>query len=115
MYGWMENIQTLYLQVLGDVASLRADRGANLEQATETSALGSSKVNRLKQELKESKRKARRLEEAFQERDRDMVLVKIKKEAAVHERRRLDEEHTACQASRGGRPLIGVFGRSPKP
>ncbi|ONK67389.1 uncharacterized protein A4U43_C06F19660 [Asparagus officinalis] len=65
----MEQIWTSYLKLLGKVASLRAGKGVDSERAAKTLTLRASEVNRLRRELDESNRKARRLDEALQERD----------------------------------------------
>ncbi|ONK62133.1 uncharacterized protein A4U43_C07F690 [Asparagus officinalis] len=66
----MEQIQTSYLKLLEEVASLKAGRGADSEWAARPPAPSASEIERLKQELDESSRKARRLDEALEERDR---------------------------------------------
>ncbi|ONK76687.1 uncharacterized protein A4U43_C03F31050 [Asparagus officinalis] len=73
IYGWMEQVRTEYLKLLGEVASLRADRGVNSERATETPALSASEVDGLRRELEESKRKVKRLDEALQKRDHTLA------------------------------------------
>ncbi|ONK56470.1 uncharacterized protein A4U43_C10F9050 [Asparagus officinalis] len=47
-----------------DFTSLRAGRGVDSEQATETPVLGAFEDDRLKRELEESNKKARRLDKA---------------------------------------------------
>ncbi|ONK76804.1 uncharacterized protein A4U43_C02F10 [Asparagus officinalis] len=78
-FGQMEQIRTSYLNILGKVASLRAERGVDLERATETPTLRASKVDRLRRELDESNKKARRLDEALQDRDHAKVQVEAEK------------------------------------
>ncbi|ONK60853.1 uncharacterized protein A4U43_C08F23400 [Asparagus officinalis] len=73
IYDRMELIRTSYLKLLGEVSSLRADRGDDSERATKTPARRASEVDELRRELEESNRKARRLNEALQERDRAMA------------------------------------------
>ncbi|ONK58100.1 uncharacterized protein A4U43_C09F8110 [Asparagus officinalis] len=82
----MERVRTTYLKLLGEVTSLRADRRVNSEWAVEIPAPSASEVDGLRHELEESKRKARRLDEALQERDCAIVLVEFKKETTVHAR-----------------------------
>ncbi|ONK60768.1 uncharacterized protein A4U43_C08F22410 [Asparagus officinalis] len=50
-------------------------------------------VDRLKQQLEESKKRAKKIEEVLQERGCAEVLAKSEKEVAVYVRRWLDEEH----------------------
>ncbi|ONK67227.1 uncharacterized protein A4U43_C06F17960 [Asparagus officinalis] len=104
IYSQIEQVRILYLKLLGEVTSLRASRGVDSEGAAETPISGDSEVDRLKEELAESKRKARRLDEALQERDRALAHVEIEKQAVVHVRRQLDEEHVA---------LVKLLGRLP--
>ncbi|ONK67306.1 uncharacterized protein A4U43_C06F18780 [Asparagus officinalis] len=95
MFGQMEHIQTSYLKLLGEVAFLRASRGVDSERAMETLVPEASEVDRLKQELEESQRKARRLGEALEERDYAKTHVEIKKKTAVYVRHQMDKEHAA--------------------
>ncbi|ONK76341.1 uncharacterized protein A4U43_C03F26580 [Asparagus officinalis] len=69
IYSQMEHIWTLYLKLLGKVASMRAGRGVDSERATETPDPSAFKVDRLRQELEESKRKAKRQDEDLLEKD----------------------------------------------
>ncbi|ONK66810.1 uncharacterized protein A4U43_C06F12210 [Asparagus officinalis] len=62
-----------------EVASLKAGRRVDSERAAETPALRASDVDNIKRELDESNKKARRLDEALQERDRVKMQVKAKK------------------------------------
>ncbi|ONK81108.1 uncharacterized protein A4U43_C01F25390 [Asparagus officinalis] len=103
----MEWVWTTYLKLLEEVTSLRADRGVDSKRAEETSAPSAFEVDGLRRELEESKRKARRLEEALWEMDHAMVLVEIEKEAAVHVIRQLDS-CSARQASGEVHSLRGV-------
>ncbi|ONK79894.1 uncharacterized protein A4U43_C01F11490 [Asparagus officinalis] len=80
----MDLIWTTYLKLLGEVTSLRADREADSERTVETSAPSASEVDELGLELEESQRKAIRMEEALQERDRAMALAEVEKDLAVH-------------------------------
>ncbi|ONK69790.1 uncharacterized protein A4U43_C05F26760 [Asparagus officinalis] len=75
----MEQIRTLYLKLLGGVASLRAGRGGDSERATEPLPSRASEVNELRRGLDESSKKARRLDEALQERDHAKVQVEAEK------------------------------------
>ncbi|ONK76442.1 uncharacterized protein A4U43_C03F27930 [Asparagus officinalis] len=86
-------VQTLYLKLLVEVTSLRADRGVDSERAMETPVPRASEVDKLRRELEESNRKARRLDKPLWERDRAMVQVKVEKQAAMHARRQMDEEN----------------------
>ncbi|ONK64284.1 uncharacterized protein A4U43_C07F24070 [Asparagus officinalis] len=65
IYGWMEQIQTLYLKLTGEVASLRAGKVVDSERAAELSARRAFEVDKLRQELDESNKKAKRLDEAL--------------------------------------------------
>ncbi|ONK76534.1 uncharacterized protein A4U43_C03F29270 [Asparagus officinalis] len=65
LYRRMDRVWTAYLKLLGEVTSLRADRGVDLERAAETPAPSASEVDELRNELEESKRNARRLDEAL--------------------------------------------------
>ncbi|ONK73369.1 uncharacterized protein A4U43_C04F30600 [Asparagus officinalis] len=47
IYGWMEQIQTLYLKLLREVSSLRASRGVDLVWATETPSPRDFEIERL--------------------------------------------------------------------
>ncbi|ONK64653.1 uncharacterized protein A4U43_C07F28430 [Asparagus officinalis] len=73
IFGQMEQIWTLYLRLLGEVASLRVGRGVDMERAIETQASRASEINGLRKELEESNRKARRLDEDLRERDYAMA------------------------------------------
>ncbi|ONK79893.1 uncharacterized protein A4U43_C01F11480 [Asparagus officinalis] len=66
----MEHIRTSYLKLQGEVDPLRAGRRIDSERATERPAQEASKVEKLRQELEESRRKAEGLGEALPERDR---------------------------------------------
>ncbi|ONK54769.1 uncharacterized protein A4U43_UnF11700 [Asparagus officinalis] len=79
IFGRMEQIRTSYLKLLGEITSLRAGREVNSERIAETPAPRDSGVDGLKRELEESKKKARRLDEALQERDRAKVQVEAEK------------------------------------
>ncbi|ONK81067.1 uncharacterized protein A4U43_C01F24870 [Asparagus officinalis] len=79
----MKQIWTLYLKLLGEVASLRAGRGGDSERAAEPLSSRASEVDRLRREFDESSRKARRLYEALQERDCAKGKVTCLQESAV--------------------------------
>ncbi|ONK75060.1 uncharacterized protein A4U43_C03F12900 [Asparagus officinalis] len=60
-------------QALGGGCFLESGKGVDTERAAEMQAPRASEVERLRRELEESNRKARRLDEALRERDRAMV------------------------------------------
>ncbi|ONK76545.1 uncharacterized protein A4U43_C03F29390 [Asparagus officinalis] len=93
MFGWMEPIRTSYLKLLGEVDSLRANRGVDSERVAERPAQEVSEVEKLKQKLEKSQRKATGLSEALHERGRVETLVKMKKEATMRAKHQLDENH----------------------
>ncbi|ONK68557.1 uncharacterized protein A4U43_C05F13230 [Asparagus officinalis] len=70
---------------------LSAEKGVNLEKVAEASTPSDPEVERLKQELEESQKKAERMEEALRERDCAETLAKAEKEAAEYVRRLLGE------------------------
>ncbi|ONK80023.1 uncharacterized protein A4U43_C01F12950 [Asparagus officinalis] len=65
----MEHIRTSYLKLLGEVESMRASRGVDSRRAAKARALEATKVEKLRQELEESRRKAKGLSKALQKRD----------------------------------------------
>ncbi|ONK74369.1 uncharacterized protein A4U43_C03F5520 [Asparagus officinalis] len=91
LYDRMEWVWTIYLKLLEEITSLRAYRGADSGRTAKTPV--PTKIYMLTRELQESERKARRIEEALQERDRDVALAEMEKDGAVYARRRLDKEH----------------------
>ncbi|ONK78301.1 uncharacterized protein A4U43_C02F16870 [Asparagus officinalis] len=101
MYGRMEQIRISYLKLLGEVASLRPVRGANLERGVETPTLRTSEVDMLRQEQEERNKKARRLDEPLQERDHARVQDKAEKQAVMLTKFQMDEEHAALAKLQG--------------
>ncbi|ONK77813.1 uncharacterized protein A4U43_C02F10960 [Asparagus officinalis] len=73
IYGLMEQVRIEYPKLLGEVTSLRVDRGVGSERTAETPTLCSSKVDGLRWELEESKKKAKSLDKALRERDYALV------------------------------------------
>ncbi|ONK60563.1 uncharacterized protein A4U43_C08F19900 [Asparagus officinalis] len=67
-------------------AALRAGRGVDSECVTELFAQRASKDKRLRRELDESNKKARRLDEALWERDCDMVQANAHKQVTLLQR-----------------------------
>ncbi|ONK73285.1 uncharacterized protein A4U43_C04F29340 [Asparagus officinalis] len=65
IYSRMEQVHTLYLNLLGEVTLPRFGRRVDLKGAAEMVIPGASEVNKLWEELEESKRKVRRLDEAL--------------------------------------------------
>ncbi|ONK78235.1 uncharacterized protein A4U43_C02F16050 [Asparagus officinalis] len=83
LYGWMKRVWTTYLKLLGENTPLRVSQGGDSKQATETLALSAAEVDGFRQELQECQRKAKRMEEALQERDYVVTLAEMEKEVAV--------------------------------
>ncbi|ONK78176.1 uncharacterized protein A4U43_C02F15340 [Asparagus officinalis] len=65
MYGQMERMWVLYQKLLSEVVSLRVDQKAGLERATEMPGPSVLEVNRLKQQLKEGEKTAKKMEEVL--------------------------------------------------
>ncbi|ONK56832.1 uncharacterized protein A4U43_C10F13560 [Asparagus officinalis] len=78
IFGRMEQIRTLYVKLLGEVASLRADRGVDTERAAETQAPRASEVDGLRRALEESKKKARRWTRSMQS------LLSFREKSSAH-------------------------------
>ncbi|ONK80100.1 uncharacterized protein A4U43_C01F13890 [Asparagus officinalis] len=90
-------------------------RGVDSERGAKTPTPRASEVDKLRRELKESNKKARRLDEALWKRDHTMVQVKAEKQATMHAKRQMDEEHATLVKLQGARPPTGVLCSGLKP
>ncbi|ONK58463.1 uncharacterized protein A4U43_C09F13310 [Asparagus officinalis] len=80
----MDRVWTAYHRLLGVAISLRANQEAGSGQTAEMTTKSVLEVDRLKQRLEESEKKAERIEEVLQEKESTKALAKTEKEAAVY-------------------------------